>query len=113
MAIHVSTRKLTVGCPRKPRGWLEPREPGLGVDVAETLTLLPVLEQAGGSQDEYAVDTSHTEHGREDVVDENVRKASDRSCASCQQGGGGWGRTCGVGDEGGRCAVEITAAVEL
>lgn len=63
---------------------LKSREAGLGVNVAETLTLLPVLEQTGSGQDEHAVDSSHTEHSREDLIDEDVGKASYRSCTSCQ-----------------------------
>lgn len=79
---------------------LERRGLSLGVDISESLALLAVLEQAGCSQDEHAINTSHAEHGGEDVVDKNVGETAQRGSAAPHQGCGRRGRTRRVGNKG-------------
>ncbi len=83
------------------------------VDVAETLPLLAILEQAGGGHDERGVDTNHAEDAREDVVDEDVGERGDGGRAALHQGGGSRARAGRVRHEGGRRAVDVAAAVKL
>lgn len=81
--------------------------------MAESFTLLSVLEQAGGSHDQDDVDTDHAEHSREDVIYERVsERVQGRGAASHQSGGSG-ARAGLVGDESRGATVEIATAAEL
>lgn len=57
--------------------------------------------------------TDHAKDGGKDVVDEDVGEARDGGRAAADEGGGGGAGAGVVGDEGGRRAVEVAAAVEL
>lgn len=92
---------------------LESAVASLLVDVAVALALLAVLEEHRGADDEESVDADHTEDGGEDVVDEDVRETRDRGGASLLEGGRGRAGALRIGDEGGRRAVEVSAAFEL
>ena len=87
--------------------------PALLVNVAETLTLLALLEQAGRGHDEDGVDADHAKHGGEDVVDEDVGERGDGRGAPAHEGSSRGAGAHGIGDEGGRGAVEVAAAGEL
>ena len=83
------------------------------VNVTEPLPLLALLDQAGGGHDEDDVDADHAEDGREDVVDEDVGERGDRGGAGPHEGRCGRAGAHLVGDEGGRGAVKVAAALEL
>lgn len=106
-------------CPKGRRRGTHGRRPlestvaCLLVDVAIALALLAVLEEHGGADDEEGVDADHTEHGGENVVDEDVGETRDRGGAALLECGGGRARALNIGDEGRRRAVEVSAALEL
>lgn len=44
------------------------------VNVSKSFHLLAFLEQASDGEDHSNIDTNHTKHRREDIVDEHIRK---------------------------------------
>lgn len=95
-------------------GSLEPaKRTGLAVDMAEALPLLAVLQQTGGSHDHDNIDTNHSEHSGENVVDENVGEGRDGCRTPAHEGRSCRARAHGICPEERRCAVEIATAVEL
>jgi hypothetical protein len=75
--------------------------------------LLAILEQASRGHDEECVEADHAEQRREDVVDEDVGETGDGRGATPHQGRGRGAGAGGIGHEGGRGGVKVTAAVEL
>ena len=71
------------------------------IDVAETLPLLAILEQAGCSHDENSIDADYTEHGREDIVDEDIGKGRDGGCTASHKSSSCRARACRVRHESG------------
>ena len=90
-----------------------PQPAGLLIDVAESLTLLALLEQTSGGHDQDDIDANHAENPSEDVVDEDVRKRGDRCCTATVEGSSGRAGAGGIRHKGRRGAVKITTAVEL
>lgn len=108
------------------------QEAALFVNVAVSLALLAILEEARDGEDENGVHawllllakgpllsclgaarTDHAKDGSKDVVDVDVGKVGDGGCAAAEEGGGSWAGTGVVGDKGGRGMVEVAAAGKL
>lgn len=98
---------------REPPCSLESTIAGLLVDMAVAFALLAVLEEHGRAHNEEGVDADHSIDGGEDVVDEDVGEIRNRSGATALEGSSSGTGALGVGDEGGRRAVEISTALEL
>jgi hypothetical protein len=92
---------------------LDASESVLLVNVAVTLLLHPVLENHGDAEHEDKVDADDSEGGGEDLVEISIGEGREGADAAtllgCDEG------VCArvVLDEGGRCCVDVAAAVEL
>lgn len=87
--------------------------PSLLVDVVESLALSTVLKKNGSTDDEKSIHPDHSEHGSEDVVEEDICEGCHWADAAAHEGRRGRRGADVIGNESGGGAVEVATTFEL